>query len=246
MRIAAANGVDINAPKVGDEVYGRLIGKFPSRRFQWVVCPDCGLQRWVQSPDVRITNGRCHQCSNNLPIPEDVNNPKIGDVTKGISIGRYPKSYYRWAICPDCGLQRWVTNRAFITDSHCRSCRKGSLTTNWKGGRHISQGYVFVSLPPEDFFYPMVKTSQKHYVQEHRLVMARYLGRCLQSWELVHHKNGIKTDNWIGNLELTTKGSHLIEHNKGYKDGFNRGYADGKDKRIKELLEEIARLKKCV
>lgn len=87
-----------------------------------------------------------------------------------------------------------------------RRVRIGAKNPRWKGGLAVMRGYKLVLLPEDDFFRPMAR--KDGYVLEHRLVMAKSLGRCLHSWELVHHRNGIKTDNRIEKLLLVLTGIH--------------------------------------
>jgi len=82
----------------------------------------------------------------------------------------------------------------------------GEKSFKWRGGKTKIHGYVKIKLTPNDFFFPMAGIDR--YVLEHRLVMAKHLGRCLHRWEIVHHKNGIRDNNGIENLQLVSDDKH--------------------------------------
>lgn len=162
--------------------------------------------------------------------------PRVDEIKRGYEIGYKDGQKRIWQACLDCGKERWVRLlKGDKPESHrCQKCenkrprlhRRRENSHTWKGGRRVTKkGYVLILLEREDFFYPMV--GKGRYIREHRLVMAKYLGRNLHSWEVVHHKNGVKDDNRIKNLELSTNGSHMRQHSKGYKDGYTQGYQDG-------------------
>lgn len=75
---------------------------------------------------------------------------------------------------------------------------------------YISQGYVFVWVGLD---HPL--SDRRGYAQEHRLVVWKSLGRDLNPGEVIHHKNEIKHDNRLENLEVCkSRAHHLVRHRK--------------------------------
>ena len=167
--------------------------------------------------------------------------PRIGEIRRAKEIGYTGWSKHIWHACVDCGKERWVQYNYFKAGKRirCKECgyklrgrnQRGANAPSWRGGCHINpQGYIMVYLFVDDPFYEM--TCGNGYAREHRLVMAKHLGRILGRREFVHHKNGVKTDNRIGNLELVTPEGHMGYHVTGYRDGYKKGLKDGRSKQI--------------
>jgi hypothetical protein len=77
----------------------------------------------------------------------------------------------------------------------------------WKGGRRIckTSGYAYLYKPE----HPLAVNG---YVAEHRFVMMKKIKRLLNRTEIVHHKNGIKSDNRPYNLQLFKNQTEHLKH----------------------------------
>lgn len=121
------------------------------------------------------------------------------------------------AICEKCGKgRRVIIIKGKPRHRICRECQLehlhkqnlGEKHPRWNGGRHQRvRGYIRIWKPEHPF------ATQDGYVPEHRLVMEMYLGRFLETDEIVHHENNDTADNRIENLRLfATNAQHMTYH----------------------------------
>ena len=186
--------------------------------------------------------------------------PELGEIRKAREIGRKGTYRFIWQACEGCGKERWV-----IIYKHkpvsvlCHPCAmntpeykaeqsersRGNKSPTWRGGcKKTKQGYIHIWLSRDDFFYPMANS--RGYVPEHRLIVAQALGRCLQKWEIVHHKNGVKADNrYPDNLFLTMTQYHsprIIENILRESIRLLEGQVKKLKQQVKTLEAQVGRL----
>lgn len=165
-----------------------------------------------------------------LPVigPEERATAAEGDLCRARDLGLSGRHRMIYARCERCKTPRWVVqarpaglcdacNRAYVLTGqkrpHMGERQRGANNPNWHGGASTGgNGYLYMLVAPDDPLSSM--SNREGYVMEHRLVMARALGRPLEKWERVHHINGDRLDNKIENLELWKLGHPSgVRHN---------------------------------
>jgi len=133
--------------------------------------------------------------------------------------------------------------------------RAGEGHPEWKGGRIVDRhGYIHIYTPDHPECRRLNETRRikanggyyrkEKYIQEHRLVMEKHLGRYLLPTEVVHHINGQKDDNRLSNLVLfRSNAEHLKVDLKGRcpkwtEDGKARIQLATTQRRAKSLLRK--------
>jgi len=193
----------------------------------------------MPKPKAREVELSCQACGVKFLVPHW---RKVAKFCSAGCAGRHRNDHLKKPkvefICPECGTYFWEHKsragwRRFCSNE-CRnkneeyrkeSCarHKGDLCYNWKGGiSRQSDGYLY----EKSYKHPF---SNRDYVLQHRLVMEKWLRefqpessalveiegeKYLRPELVVHHKNHIRDDNRIENLQLMTNGDHQRLHNK--------------------------------
>ena len=134
---------------------------------------------------------------------------RTGDVQEDVPLDRRRQPEQ----CTVDGCDRAAHAKSYCGTHYKRAVSAGDVQHDLPvrvvtGEGWMSHGYWCVPVPHELRHLTNGETS----VGQHRLVMAQHLGRALSPEETVHHKNGIRTDNRLENLELWSSA-----HGKGQR-----------------------------
>ena len=200
-----------------------------------VRCGSCGRERMIllNNATREEFNGICRVCTHGESWEDEIL-PNGSIVFWSRRDGQHIP--IQCGICNDEHITSASNVRKKTFTGLCRTClHTGPTSTTWRGGRVTKHGYIYVKVYSGHPFYESMANSLG-YIAEHRLVMAEHLGRPLSSTEVVHHKNGIRTDNRIENLELFVS---FHEHGTALQDRHPHPGYESADK----LAQTLNRLK---
>lgn len=148
-----------------------------------------------------------------------------------------PYSKFIWLICETCGKGRWYQLRRELP-SLCIVCasrknmkayleRRGH-PYNWKGGiKKVSHGYMKI------LYKDHPRADKRGYILEHVAIWEQVHNKSLPNGYVVHHLNGVKSDNRPENLAAFSSRQH--QH-----------VLAAKAKRIRELEAKVRLLEKAL
>lgn len=204
--------------RVGER-YGLLTvvrrkGTNSSNHVTWECICECGLSTICTSNNLRA--GHTKSCGHlrNKQSFENLENKKFGRLL--VKNGTPKNGIVYWNCLCTCGNETTVSS-GHLKSGHTKSCGCYQKEVSRKiANKHLA-GKKKISI---NGTLPKRKTSSGYikihnrdhpssdkggFIFEHRTVLETHLGRFLFKDETVHHKNGIRDDNRLENLELWSK-----------------------------------------
>lgn len=182
---------------------------------QSTICKRCYYREYHQKNYVRL-EGSCVLCGqvSKLGHKKYCSDCKIQIPNKCVSCGNEFIAKAKYKRCSKCQYHWYKQNRP---DSFAKTYkkRKEKVNAQLRIKKGLPLDYIFHKGPRGDGYlnkkgyrlmvirHPSGKGHIRKY--QHVLVMEAHIGRALTKDERVHHKNGIRDDNRIENLELWTK-----------------------------------------
>jgi hypothetical protein len=178
----------------------------------WLAKCECGGYLNLTAEVIRRGKIKSCGCSHGGSEADDLVGKKFGVITVISKCNKYKIGHPRWVCQCDCGNLCEYSSQTLKNKTSFKKCKSKKCSCKTRKIIKTKEGYILL-------YNPNHKNARKNgYLFEHTYNMSKKIERPLIKNETVHHKNGIKDDNRIENLEL-----------------WSRNHSPGQ--RVKDLLE---------